>query len=651
MVEGLRKRRYRRPPRWVVAGGLVVAALVVLALTFDSEWLKRPIERRVSAATGREFTIAGDLDIALDRSLRVDAEGVALGNASWAHDPVMARARRIQLDLDPWRLMIGRLVIDGIALDSPALYLERNKAGEANWQFGKEKPARTRRLPTIHALSIRNGELRLREPALRTDLHLDIQTGNRAKDDAYAPIVARGTGRYRDHPFELRGRLDSPLQLLNRGEAYRLDLTANAGDTRLHLAGTLRAPLDPAHFELRADASGQDLGDVYTLLGIATPETPPYSVRGRLVRDGAVWRFKDFAGKIGDSDMAGDVSLEMRGKRPTVQARLTSRMLDLDDLGTLIGAPPGTAPGETASPEQRAEARERAASPLLLPDKPYDLKKLRSVDADVELSAQRISARNLPITGLSARARLDDGMMLIDPLDVAMAGGRITGNIELDARRDPIATKTNLRVQNLEVTKLMPRISPSGFGRIAGEARLNGRGNSVANMLATADGELGAVMGSGKMSNLVLELAGLDVAESLLLLLGKDRTVPVRCAFTDLAVTDGVAKTRSLALDTTDTVIVGKGTIDLRKEGLDLELKARPKDVSPISLRGPLEVGGTLKKPTFHPQPAPLVGRVAAAAALFAITPPAALLALFERGPGKDLDCEKQMSVALDHGG
>jgi uncharacterized protein involved in outer membrane biogenesis len=634
------------PPRWGIVAILVVASVVGLALAFDSDWLRHPIERRVSAATGREFAIAGDLHIALDRTLRIDAEGVALRNARWARDPVMARARRVELDLDPWRLLIGRLVVESISLDRPELYLERNKTGEANWQFDK-KPARGGRLPTIRALSIRDGKLRLREPALRTDLRLDVQTGKREKNEAFAPIVARGTGRYRDHPFELRGRLDSPLQLLTRGEMYRLDLTANAGDTRLHLAGALKAPLDLAHFELRAAASGQDLGDVYTLLGVAAPETPPYSVRGRLIRDGAVWRFKGLEGKVGDSDVAGDVSLEMRGKRPTVQARLNSRLLDLDDLGTLIGAPPGTAAGETASAKQRQEASERRASPRLLPDKPYDLEKLRSLDADVELRAERVTARKLPISGLSAHLKLDDGLLRIDPLDVAMAGGRITGSIQLDARRDPIATQTALRVLGLELPKLMPRVSPDGFGRIAGQAQLTGHGNSVAKMLATADGEVGAVMGSGEMSNLVLELAGLDVAESLLLLVGNDKTVPVRCAYTDLAVADGVATTRSLALDTTDTVIVGSGTIDLGDESLDLELKARPKDISPVTLRGPLEVEGTFKDPAFHPQPARLAGRVAAAAALFAIAPPAALIALFDIGPGKDLNCaEKTATIA-----
>ncbi len=644
MVGGFDKLRNWRPPRWGIVASALLLILGGLALAFDDDWLKRPIERRVAAATGRDFSITGEFDIDVGRPLRIDAHDVALGNASWSRQPIMARARRVQLAVDPWALLLGRWTVESVTLDAPELLLERNKDGDANWRFGRVSARKS--TPTIRALTVRDGRLRVREPSFHTDLALTIQTAERGKNDAYAPMLARGEGRYRNEPFALRGRLDSPLQLLRHGQAYRLDLTARAGTTRLRLFGALPAPFDAAHFQLQADAAGQDLADLYALIGIATPPTPPYAVRGRLSRDGVAWRFTDFQGTVGDSDVSGDVSVEIGGDRPIVVARLHSRRLDLDDLGGLIGAPPGTAPGETASPEQRKEANDRKASPRVLPDKPYDLVKLRSLDADVEVRAEQIVAKNLPIEGMTAHVKLRGGLLHVDPLDVAVAGGHMTGNIELDARRDPIATQTNLQVRDIEVPKLMPRIGQEGFGRLGGEARLEGRGNSVAKMLASADGELGAVMGSGQMSNLVLELAGLDVAESLRFLLGKDQTVPVRCAFTDLTVSDGIATTQSMALDTTDTVIFGAGTIDMGDESLDLELTARPKDVSPVSLRGPLDVEGTFKDPEFHPQPAPLAGRVAVAAALFAIAPPAALLALIETGSGKDLDCGARIKSA-----
>ncbi|HYJ17676.1 MAG TPA: AsmA family protein, partial [Burkholderiales bacterium] len=89
----------------------------------------------------------------------------------------------------------------------------------------------------------------------------------------------------------------------------------------------------------------------------------------------------------------------------------------------------------------------------------------------------------------------------------------------------------------------------------------------------------------------------------------------------------------------TDTVMVGEGSVDMRDEKLALKLKPKPKDLSPVTLRSPLRIAGTLGSPTVFPEPAPIAARLAAAAALYVLAPPAALLALVETGPGKDTDC------------
>ena len=97
--------------------------------------------------------------------------------------------------------------------------------------------------------------------------------------------------------------------------------------------------------------------------------------------------------------------------------------------------------------------------------------------------------------------------------------------------------------------------------------------------------------------------------------------------------------TRGLAFDTTDTIIVGEGNISLRDETLDLKLRPRPKDRSLFVFRSPLLVDGSFKDPSFRPDLARVGLRGALALALGSIAPPAALLATFEPGGGKDLDC------------
>ena len=116
----------------------------------------------------------------------------------------------------------------------------------------------------------------------------------------------------------------------------------------------------------------------------------------------------------------------------------------------------------------------------------------------------------------------------------------------------------------------------------------------------------------------------------------------IRCAFGDFKVDDGVMTARSLAFDTTDTILVGKGTISLKDERLDLTIKPRPKDRSLFAFRSPLLVDGTFKNPSFRPDMARIGLRAAIALTLGNIAPPAALLATLELGPGENASCGGQ---------
>jgi uncharacterized protein involved in outer membrane biogenesis len=153
-------------------------------------------------------------------------------------------------------------------------------------------------------------------------------------------------------------------------------------------------------------------------------------------------------------------------------------------------------------------------------------------------------------------------------------------------------------------------------------------------------------MGQGRISNLVMEKAGIDIQETIKFLLSKDRTIPVRCAFGEFDVKNGVMDSRALAFDTTDTVILGDGKISLRDESLDLLLKPLPKDHSFLVLRAPLKLTGSFKDPEFHPDVKRITLRAVAAALLATIAPPAALIATYETGPGKDVACRPGQNFA-----
>ena len=638
------RRRFRRPgkrgQRWLAVLVFLIAAVLLLIALWDWNWFKGPVERAVQAKTGRALHI-GNLDVDLGRVTTIRGDSVTFANAEWAKRPQMVSADRVEIDVRVWPLLRGSVQLPEVRLTRPdALLQTAPRADQAgNWDFmGESSGGAPLQLQRLY---IDDGRLQFLDERGRTDIQVAVRSGKPKQADAAPPLLVGGKGSWQGNAFTLNGNTESPLELTNSGHPFRIHLDGRAGGTHAVASGTLINPFQFQTFSLQFRLSGQDLEDLYPLVGIALPSTPPYRLDGQLTRDHQVWQYQKFNGRVGDSDLGGDVKVEVGGERPRLTANLVSKRLDFDDLAGFIGAPPKTGGDETANAEQKAEAARLAAKPTILPDTPYDLGKLRAMDADVRLKAQRINAPSLPLDDMDAHLKLDDGLLRLDPLNFGVAGGDIRSTIRMDARRPQIATSLKASVRRVQLGQLFPdaKLAEQASGGIGGEIDLSGNGNSIAAMLGSSDGTVAIGMGKGHVGNLIMELAGLDVAESLKFLFTGDRQIPLRCAFADFGVKDGRMDSRALAVDTTDTLIVGEGSINLKNEQMDLLLKPRPKDISILALRSPLRIDGTFKDPSFRPDFKALGLRGAIALALGSIAPPAALLATFEPGPGKDSDC------------
>lgn len=638
-------QRVSRHP-WLTAFGLLALAIAVLVLLWDWNWFKGAIERQVEKRTGREFDIGGDLDVDPGWVPTIRADRVRFGNAAWSKQATMASAERVEFDIELKPLLRRNVRIPRLRLDHPVLNLEVGPDRIGNWKFGK--PGKME--PQFRHLLIDDGKLALLDAASKTDIKVDVASGPPQGDQTAPPITAKGGGRWKGNRFTVQGRAESPLELGHADSPYRIDARATADATRAHARGTLLDPLRLRDFDLKLALSGKNLEDLYPLLGLTLPASPPYSLDGRLTRDiinqgskgkRAVWHYDGFTGKVGDSDLTGNASVETGGKRPYLRAALTSRRLDFDDLAGFVGGAPQADGGETTNPELVALAARQQARPRVLPDTPYQLDRLRAMDADVRWKAHRINAPTLPLDDMDAHLKLEDGLLRLEPLNFGVAGGDIRSVIRMDAREATIRTRAQITARGLNLAKLMPdvKLARDAIGKVGGDIAIAGNGNSIAAMLATSDGDIALGMGHGQISNLLMEFAGLDLAEALKFLVTRDRKVPIRCAFGDFAVRDGIMTARALAFDTTDTIIVGDGTISLRDETLDLRLRPRPKDRSLFVLRSPLLVSGTFKDPSFRPDLKRVGLRGAIALTLASIAPPLALLATLELGPGEDADC------------
>ncbi|MBW3549556.1 MAG: AsmA family protein [Proteobacteria bacterium] len=611
---------------WRTISALVALAMLVLVLAWDWNWFKRPIERQVEARTGREFRIGGDLDVELGWAPLIRAEAVRLGNAEWARQPTMASVDRLELRLALGPLFGGELRIPELRLSRPRLSLETGPDGGGNWEFGSDDEEGGTRLGRVW---IGDGQLHFLDAANGTRIAVALASRPPERAGGAPPVALAGGGQWRGSDFRIEGRAESPLELQHSQRPFRIDLQATAGSTRAHARGSLVDPLRLRDFDLQLALAGEDMADLYPLIGIATPPTPPYSLAGRFTRDDSTWHYENFTGEVGDSDLAGDASVDTAGERPYLRAELVSSRLDFDDLAGFIGGGPAAdedSPGSSAG---------------VIPDTPYRLEKLRNMDADVRLRAERIDAPRWPINDMDAHLLLEGGVLRLDPLDFGIAEGQVRSTIRMDARENTIGTRADIAARSLDLSHLLPEVelAQNAVGKVSGDVSLTGSGNSLAQMLGSSDGDVAFGMGRGRISNLLMEVAGLDLAEIIKFTLTEDRQIPVRCAFGDFAVENGVMTARALAFDSSDTILVGEGEINLREETLDLLIRPRPKDRSLLSLRAPLVIDGTFSDPDIRPDLARVGLRGAIALTLGSIAPPAALLATLELGPGEDSGC------------
>ena len=636
------------PPRawpqrhpWLSAAAVLTVAIIVLLLLWDWNWFKGPIERQVTARTGREFHIEGNLDVDLGRTLTITADRLRFANAPWAREPEMARVERLQFDLRFWPLLRRDVQIPRITLEKPVIHFQRDAKGAANWRFERSGEGK---LPEFRNVGINTGTLTFFEPAKRTDVKINANSGTKRATDAEAAIAVDGGGKWNGNAFSMRGSAESPLELRDAERPYRIDIKANAGPTKAHARGHLLDPLRFRDFDLKLALSGSNMADLYPLIGVATPDTPPYALDGRLTRDiqdtkRSTWSYDGFSGNVGDSDLRGDASVAVGGARPFFKANLVSRRLDFDDLGGFVGKAPQAGGREATNPELAAKAATEAASSRLLPSEPYKLDKLRAMDADVRLKAQRVTTITLPIDDMDARMRIDDGVLRLDPLNFGVADGDIRSTIRMDARERTIRTQAKITARGMTLGKLMPKaeLGKTAVGKVRADIAITTQGNSIAAMAANADGDAETGMGSGQVSKLLMEFASMDLAGILKIKLTRDRQIPIRCAYGDFAVKDGVMTPRALVFDTSELRLNGKGLIDLDDERLDLTFKAKNKKFSPLSLRSPFYVRGTFKQPNVRPDYVRMGLRAAAAAVLANVAAPiAGLAATTDLGQGKD---------------
>ncbi|WP_259699043.1 AsmA family protein, partial [Pseudomonas chlororaphis] len=665
--------RTRKILAWTVGSlFLLLAVLVLIIAFFDWNRIKPPLNAKVSEELHRPFAINGNLAVIWQREPdeggwrawvpwpHVVAEDLTLGNPDWSKAPQMVSLKRVELRISPLALLAQRVRIPRIDLTEPNAALERLADGRANWtfQFDPKDPNAepSNWVVDIGAIGFDKGHVILNDQSLKTRLDLLIdplgkpipfsdivgdKAAKKAEEKGAAPqsyaFAFKAKGQYHGQALTGSGKIGGLLALQDASKPFPLQVQATIGDTRVELAGTLTDPLNLGALDLRMKLAGTSLGNLYPLTGVTLPDSPAYATDGHLsaqLREpaGAKFQYQDFNGKIGDSDIHGNLTYVASQPRPKLTGALVSNQLLFSDLAPLIGA--------DSNAEQKARGGDsKQPADKVLPVEEFRTERWRDMDADVEFTGKRIvHSADLPFTDLYTHLVLDDGRLSLEPLRFGVAGGKLDAQIRLNGQATPLEGRAKLTARNFKLKQLFPTFEPmkTSFGELNGDADIAGRGNSVAALLGSANGELKMLINDGAISRSLMEIAGLNVGNYVIGKMFGDKEVKINCAAADFGIKTGLATTRLFVFDTENAIVYIDGTANMASEQLDLTITPESKGLRLFSLRSPLYVRGKFIKPEAGVEAVPLMLRGAGMVALGVIAGPAAgLLALVAPSGGE----------------
>jgi uncharacterized protein involved in outer membrane biogenesis len=225
--------------------------------------------------------------------------------------------------------------------------------------------------------------------------------------------------------------------------------------------------------------------------------------------------------------------------------------------------------------------------------------------------------------------------------------------VRIDARHDVPDVVFDARLLGVQLSEFHGKDSDAAAdGTLVGRVMLHGRGASVHEAASTADGVMVMVVPHGEVRQALAELTGIDIAKGLgLLLTGNKQETGLRCGVASFRAQSGKLTAQDIVFDTDTVLVTGKGNVDLQTEKLAVSIYGRPKKFRFFRVKSPIELGGTLRHPSFSLKPGNAPGQAGIAVAIGTLlTPIAAALAFIDPGLAKDADCSALLNEAKGEG-
>jgi AsmA protein len=610
--------------KWVavIGGGLlvfIIALLLIVPMFVNLQKYKPEIENQVTKATGRPFSIGGDLRLSLFPWAGLTFSDLHLGNPPGFGEKEFLRVKSFDVRAKLIPLLFRELEVQRFVIDGLKVVLERNKQGRGNWEgIGKPPEGRVleraekrskekepqKGLPvealTVGEFTVTNSSILLIDDATGRKREVS-QVNLRLKDVSLdRPIRLALSAAVEGKPLSVEGQL-GPLGKDPGEGKIPVDLAVKAfNEVDLHVKGSLIEPADSQQFDLAFEISPFSPRKLMSAIGQSFPvaTADPQA----LSRIGLKGKVKGDPQSLAVSD--GDLELDESRLDFAVKAKDLTRpdvtfdvKLDRINLDRYLPAP--------------AEGKGSAESGQVEPKK-TDYAPLRKLVLAGSVQVGSFTVKKAKLENLHLNVSGKNGVFLLDPVTAKLYQGTLTTKASLDVSQDIPKTSVSLQAKGVQGGPLVKDLTAKDFiegvGDIDAVIGTAGAGPDTIKRSLKGKGEFllrdGAIKG--------IDLAGMvrNVKAAFGLAKGGERP---RTDFSELiipfTITDGIVTTTQTTLTSPLVRLLAAGKANVVDETLDFTVE--PRFVATLKGQGdtkerkgiavPVLVGGTFSSPTFQP--------------------------------------------------
>ncbi|MCP4116567.1 MAG: AsmA family protein [Desulfobacteraceae bacterium] len=619
--------------KWIFIACASVAVLMVLAILLLPRFVEinkyRPlIEERVTKATGRPFVLGGELDLSLFPWVGVALSDLSLGNPEGFTGKAFVTVERFEVRVKLLPLLSKSVQVKKFVVESPRVFLEKKKNGQANWIMAqpgspptppqttekrpapKEEPASA--LPvkalSVDQFAITNGLVRYRDHGQDLEKELSGITLTLADLSLENPIRLKFSALADGHPVALDGKVGPIGKEPGKG-TIPLDITLTAlEEITMTVKGAVADPVRTTNFDLTLALSPFSPKNLMASLGMPFPvATADPKVLERL---SLTMILKGDPGKI---DVSGGVlGLDDSTLNFSARAREFSKPdlafdVDLDRINLDRYLPP-------ASPKEDKPTSPTTPPPAKpAPGAKTDYTPLRKLVLDGSVKIGTLVANRAKLEKIQMKIRGKNGRFDINPLGLNLYQGSIASRAGLDVRTDTPKVTLNLQAKGIASGPLLTDVLEKEIihGTLESNLKISFKGE-------TPDTVKKNLNGKGYLKFMDGAIVGIDIPGMVRNVkasfgVGETPTAKPRTDFAELhvpfTITNGLVNTPGTTLASPLLRVTAKGKTDLVKETLDMRVE--PKFVATLKGQGdteeragimvPVLISGTFARPRFSP--------------------------------------------------